>query len=323
MALKIWTLTDGKAGDLVQCLGVARALGAEPEQRMVKPRPPFTWLMPRGPIDPREGPDAADSPIRPPYPDIAIASGRRAVAYLRAVKRLSRGRTFTVFLKDPRIGPGVADFIWVPAHDKLRADKVMTTLTSPHTLTTAALDAARAAPPAAIAALKAPRAAVLVGGDRAKQRFKPEDMTRFAQALNTLAASGVALMGSRSRRTPDALASLIAEVFARHGGFWWNGTGPNPYVALLANADAVIVTADSVNMIGEAAMTGKPVLVFEQSGGEAKIGRFLNGLADHGVVHRFEGALVGEPYEPLDSTQAIAEAVWRAYEAHRDRHRIA
>jgi uncharacterized protein len=73
-----WVLTDGKAGDEAQCLGVAERLGLMAEPRHVKPRPPWVWLMPRGPIDPAEAPDRPGSPIAPPFPDICIASGRRA-----------------------------------------------------------------------------------------------------------------------------------------------------------------------------------------------------------------------------------------------------
>jgi hypothetical protein len=308
-----WVLTDGKAGDENQCLGVARAMGLEPSVRRVKPAAPYTWFMPRGPIDPREGPSKPGSPIAAPYPDIVIASGRRAVPYVRAVKRLSKGRTFTLFLKDPRTGPRAADLIWVSQHDRLRGGNVLVTLTSPHGVTQAALTAARESPPAAIAALKGPRVAVLVGGDSRHHRFKPENIAAFAQALTALAETGASLMGSRSRRTPEPLAAMVGEIFERTGGWWWDGTGPNPYIALLANADAIVATADSVNMIGEAAATGKPVLVFEPSGGHGKIGKFLNGLADHGVVHRFDGRLVGQPYEPLDSTVQIAEAALDAW----------
>src|SRR5690349_13533147 len=99
-SLTAWVLTDGKAGDEQQALGVAEALGLTPEIRRVRPRAPFTWLMPWGPIDPRERPAARGSPLAPPFPDLLIASGRRAVPYLRFVKRASGGRTYTVFLKD-------------------------------------------------------------------------------------------------------------------------------------------------------------------------------------------------------------------------------
>lgn len=104
--------------------------------------------MPRfGLIDPREAPDAPDSPLAPPFPDMVIASGRRAVSYLAAIKQASGGRTFTVFLKDPRAGSGIADFIWVPDHDRLRGDNVLVTATGPHRFSRPRIEAARKAPP--------------------------------------------------------------------------------------------------------------------------------------------------------------------------------
>lgn len=313
----IWVLSDGKAGDELQCLGVAERLGARPEIRRVAPRNPWAWLMPRGPIDPRDAPDRSDSPIRPPFPDIVIASGRRAVPYLRALKQASNGRSFTVFLKDPRIGTHAADLIWVAGHDRLRGKNVLVTTTSPHRLSPDRLAQARANPPPAIAALPRPRAAVLVGGDSRHHRFTADDIARFAKQLDSLAQSGVALMGSPSRRTQAPLAEALAAVFARHGGWWWGGTGENPYLALLANADTVVVTADSTNMIGEATAAGVPILLFEPQGGHHKIKAFTQALAHQGAVHDFAGRLEGERYEPLDSTQMIADAVRTGWLRHR------
>jgi mitochondrial fission protein ELM1 len=312
----IWVLSDGKAGDELQCLGVAERLGVTPEIRRVAPRAPFAWLMPRGPIDPREGSDRPGSPIRPPYPDIVIASGRRAVPYLRAVKKASNGAVFTVFLKDPRTGTGAADLIWVSGHDRLRGENVLVTTTSPHRLTPERLAQARNAPPAAIAALPSPRAAVLVGGDSRHHRFTADDIARFTGQLDALAKSGVALMGTPSRRTQAPLKQAVAEVFARHGGWWWDGTGDNPYIALLANADTIVTTADSTNMIGEATATGVPILLFEPQGGHGKLKAFTRALERQGAVHHFEGRLAGAPYEPVDSTQIIADAVRTGWLRH-------
>lgn len=313
----IWVLSDGKAGDEMQCLGVAERLGVTPQIRHVAPRAPFAWLMPRGPLDPRESPERQDSPIRPPFPDIVIASGRRAVPYLRAVKKASNGAAFTVFLKDPRTGTGAADLIWVSGHDRLRGDNVLVTTTSPHRLAPSRLAEARDNPPAAMAALPSPRAAVLVGGDSRHHRFTTDDIARFASQLDALAKSGVALMGSPSRRTQEPLARAVAEVFARHGGWWWDGSGENPYVALLANADTVVTTADSTNMIGEATATGVPILLFEPQGGHGKLKAFTQALARQGAVHDFAGRLEGERYEPVDSTRIIADAVRAGWLRHR------
>ena len=85
----VWVLTDGKAGDEQPLIGLAEAMGAEPILRHVAPRRGYTWLMPWGPIDPKDAPSKAGSPLAPPFPEICLATGRRAVPYLRRLKALS------------------------------------------------------------------------------------------------------------------------------------------------------------------------------------------------------------------------------------------
>jgi uncharacterized protein len=315
--LTTWVLTDGKAGDELQALSVTEALGLTPEIRRVRPRPPFTWLMPWGPIDPRERPGVAGSPLAPPFPDLLIASGRRAVAYLRYVKRASGGRTYTVFLKDPRTGPETADCIWSPAYDRLRGPNVLTTLTPPHRVSAQRIEAARARPDPRLAHLPHPRLAVLAGGDSRHHRFTDQDIARFTQGLTTLAEAGAGLMVTASRRTPAALREALIALTSKHGGFFWDGTGENPYVDLLALADFIVATADSFNMIGEAAVTGRPILAFEPSGGHPKLDVYMKALKAHGIVHPFEGRLEGQPYAPLNSTPKVAEAIAQGLSRHR------
>ena len=312
-----WVLTDGKAGDETQCVGVVEAMGLAPEIRRVAPRKLFALAMPWGPVDPAEAPGKAGSPIAPPFPDLVIASGRRAIPYVRAVKRASRGRTFTVILKDPRTGAGSADLIWVPEHDRLRGPNVIATLTAPHRISTQRLAAARAAPDPRLAELPGPRVAVLAGGDSRHHRFTPEDADRLARHLEDLAATGASLMMTASRRTPETLARRLRALAGQGRGFYWDGTGENPYLAMLALADFIVVTADSTNMISEAAATGVPILVFEPSGGHAKISAFIAALTHRGIVRPFSGMLEGATYEPLDTTPAIAGATAAAIAWHR------
>lgn len=312
-----WVLTDGKAGDEGQCLGVTDALGLTPDLRRIRPRAPFSWAMPWGPIDPREAPDRQGSPIAPPFPDLLLASGRRAIPYLRAVKRASGGRTFTVILKDPRTGAGSADLIWVPEHDRLRGPNVIATPTPPHRVSAERLARARAADETRLSALPGPRVAVLVGGRSRHHRFTHEDEARFLGHLTSLAVTGASLMMTASRRTPPHLRDGLRILAARHGGFLWDGSGENPYAAMLAFADAVVVTADSYNMVGEAAVTGAPILVFEPSGGHRKLSVFLDGLKNRGVARPFAGRLEVFTYEPLDATPIIAAAVAAGLARHR------
>jgi mitochondrial fission protein ELM1 len=273
--------------------------------------------MPWGPIDPRERPGAHNSPIVPPFPDLLIASGRRAVPYLRFVKRASGGRTYTVFLKDPRTGPKTADFIWSPEYDRLRGPNVLNTLTPPHRVSAERIETARTYPDPRLASLACPRVAVLVGGDSRHHRFSDEDVARLVIRLTDLAETGAGLMMTASRRTPQALREAMIGLARRHRGFFWDGSGDNPYVALLALADAIVATADSFNMIGEAAATGAPIMVFEPTGGHPKLQAFMSGLKAHGAVHPFEGRLEGKPYQPLNATFEIASAIAQGLARHR------
>jgi uncharacterized protein len=316
-----WVLSDGKAGDEGQCLAVVEALGLCPRVKRVAPRAPWVLAMPWGPIDPREAPHRAGSPIAPPFPDLVVASGRRAVAALRAIKQASRRRTFTVFLKDPRTGCGAADLIWVPEHDRLRGDNVIVSLTPPHRVGPDRLAAAAERLPDAMARLARPRVTLLLGGDSRYHRFTPRDVTVLTGLMTSLAQEGVSLMATPSRRTPAQLRLAIGDLVARTGGFIWDGHGENPYLALLAGSDGVVVTADSVNMVGEAVATGRPVLLFEPRRSSwrpnTRHARFIAALKQTGAVREFQGRLESYTYKALDSTPAIADAIAVAYLHHR------
>ena len=317
---RAWILTDGKAGDAAQCAGVAERLGLNAEARVVNPRALFALLMPFGPIDPRDAPGKSGSPVAGPYPDIVIASGRRAAPYVKAVKRASGGRTFTVILKDPRTGAGSADFLWVPRHDRLRGENVLATLTSPHRFSPDVLAQARAehwlaspVQPRGNDAAMPSTVVLLIGGDSKNHRFTETDIARLCDGLEKMTARGFRVLATPSRRTPLRLAARTREIVLKAGGFWYDGQGPNPYPRLLAVADAFVITADSVNMLGEAAATGKAIYVFEPSGGTRKTRAFLSGLEQAGATRPFTGEAEFFTYKPIDSTPEIAAALASAY----------
>lgn len=312
-----WLLTDGKIGDEVHCLGIAEALGLSYEMRRVAPRLPWVWLMPWGPIDPRERPDRPGSPIAPPYPDLLIASGRRAVPYLRYVKRASHGRTFTVFLKGPR-ARAAADVIWVPQHDSLRGDNVLVTVTSPHTVSRKTLKSAREAPPPEIAALPHPRIAVLLGGNSGAFVYNERTNRRLAATLRSICETTphASFMVTPSRRTPPSTLQTAREALSGRRAIIWDGTGENPYLDFLAHADFILAPADSINMVGEAVATGASVYIFRPEGGGSKVERYLASLKEIGAVRDLNGPLEAFHYEPIDATPVIAEEIRRRFAEH-------
>ncbi len=321
--ISCWIIADGKAGNETQCIGVADALGVSADIKHVDPRGISRLLAPYGPTDWRDRFGQAGSEFAPPWPDLAIACGRLTTPYIRAIRRASGLGTFTVILLDPKTGANTADLFWVPQHDRRRGANVITTPTSPHRFSPQRLAELRGELPADIAALPTPRLAVLIGGPNGDYTYDAEDVGRLRTLLQEISALPLSLMVTCSRRTPPALASLVEDATsaARHR-VAWDGGADNPYPYFLAGADAVLVTADSVNMVGEACATGKPVHVFLPSGGSAKFGRFHDGLRAYGATRAIsEGAQVLDTwdYTPLYSATTIAAEILRRWQRRRAR----
>jgi mitochondrial fission protein ELM1 len=311
-----WVITDGKAGMVVQARGVADALGLDVATKQVSPSGIYKLAAPWGPVNPAERFGARDSMFAPPWPRVAIATGRASIPYIRALKRKAGAATFTVVLQDPRTGTSVADLIWVPEHDSRRGPNVITTLTAPHSFSQERFKVLRQSVPPAIAALPRPRLAVILGGKNGVYKFTGADDDRLERALSSFAALGASFMITPSRRSHRRLIRAVESATNGRPHILWDGTGDNPYAMFLAHADALVVTADSVNMTGEACATGKPVFVFEPSGGSAKFSRFHAALREYGATRVLPDRIESWQdwaYNPLDSAHTIAAEIERRW----------
>ena len=116
-------------------------------------------------------------------------------------------------------------------------------------------------------------AAVMLGGITGVRQGERE-FTQLADQLAAFAeATGARLALVPSRRTPVRACEVCVSAWWGALGteaVWvWDGDltgGPdvvNPYPGVLGLADYLIVTSDSVNMVSEAAITGKPLLTAE------------------------------------------------------------
>lgn len=311
-----WIITDGKAGMDVQARGVADALGLVYEMKHVAPQGLWKALAPWGPVAPAERMGQPGSLLCPPWPDVVIATGRASIPYVRRLRKLAGPGTYTIVLQDPKTGPNTADLIWVPEHDRRRGHNVITTATAPHSFSHARLAQLRSEVPPEIAALPRPRVTVVLGGKNGIYRFTDADDDRLERALSALGRLGASFMITPSRRTHQRLLRAADSATAGCPRILWDSTGANPYPQFLAHADLLVVTADSVNMTGEACATGRPVYVFEPSGGSAKFRRFHEALRSCGATRPLPeqvDGLDGWDYEPLDSAASIAAEAARRW----------
>lgn len=256
-AARVWVLLYSRTGDNNQALSLAQSLGLPYEAKMLR----YNWLRGFGRY---MGPSlltidgASRQSIRSPWPELVVTIGRWSVPVVRAIKKKSDGRTKVVFLGNPRINPGNFDLV-LATRDYLdpRGDNVVV-VPLPMALPPAVSN--EDDEPESMGELPHPRTLLLIGAP-----VKYWDLTESYLHRATLnlvkkanAADGSILV-SGSPRTPDSLmlAAERALVDARHG--WMARSRRGGLNQLFEAADEVVVTGDSMSMVTEAVLTGKPV----------------------------------------------------------------
>ena len=305
-APRSWILTEDYAGLRAQAQGLAEAAGLAPEPHTLRVRPlwrrvPAQWwpypLMAIG-----------SEALSPPWPDLLIGCGGKAAAALAAL----RGRTRTVIVQHPRRDPRRFDLVVAARHDRLTGPNIVVTRTALHRATPERLAVAAAQWRPRLAHLPRPLVAVLVGGANGRFRLGlPEGEAFAAQLAAMMRRDRVGLALTPSRRTDPAVTRALAAALRPLGGYVWGMAGDNPYFGLLALADAIVVTGDSVSMVSEAVATSAPVLLQRLPGRSARIARFLGGLVDDGRVRPYEGRLALWDAAPLDDTPYAAAEMRR------------
>ena len=317
--LTCWVLSEGMAGTENQCLALAAALGLAPEIKRAAAKMPWRWLgsgmVTLAPSFLAHGRDR----LAPPWPDLLIASGRKCAALALSIRRASRGRTFTVFVQNPRLGRERFDLIVAPRHDGLSGGNIIATRGALSRVDEAALNAAAAEFAPLFADLPRPLMACLIGGASRRHRLAPADGRALGEALAKLSAeSGGGLLITASRRTPEQSFAALEAALAGAPAYIWRGAGANPYLGFLALADAVLVTADSVSMVSDACASAKPAYVLAVARRRsARFARFFAALEAEGAVRPFAGIVESWVYEPLNDCAVAAAEIRRRLEKRR------
>lgn len=301
------TLTDGHAGNMRQARALARAFGGPARDVVLAPRAPWRWLSPRVLPGASKALGAGFDTLLHHPPALAIGCGRQAALATRLL-RVHGSRTVQIL--DPRIDPSHWDLVVAPEHDGLVAPNVLSLIGSLNPVDDAWLADARAAFPA-LASLPFPRTAVLLGGDSAHYRFDADAFARLSGRLDGVADGG-GLLVTTSRRTAPAVVDTVRQHWAQrpHTRLWCGPSdGPNPYAGLLAWADRIVCTPESVNMVSEACGTRVPVQVFEPDRVTGRPRRFLDALRQRGRIHDLADGPTTFDGEPLRETERIAAEV--------------
>ena len=314
--LRIWTVSDGRAGIEAQALGLAEAIGRIRPAQITSKRiswPAWMRQTPTRLIPAARGllADGGES-LAPPWPDIWIGNGRASVPLSIGVRRWSNRASFVVQLQDPLRPTRLFDLVAPPNHDGLSGRNVFAITGTPHRVTPERLERELQPFRPSFDVLPRPHIAVLIGGRSKAFNLSRKRAQRLGEQIaGAVRASGGALLLSFSRRTPAEAEADLRGMLGALPGLIWDGIGPNPYFAFLASADVILVTEDSANMPTEAAATGRPVYLLRMDGAQARKRRFHAELAQLGIARRFEGALESWSYPPLRETDRLAAEVLR------------
>ena len=264
---RTWILRSPHSGDNSQLMALAMSLGWPFEVKGLRYRRSETLVRLAGRPSLLGLNRASLSDLVPPYPDLIIAAGRATEAVAFWLRRYGNPSVRLVYVGTPWSALNRFDLVIATPQYRLPEQPNVLHIALPlHGVDEGKLAQAATVWSPRLAHLPRPLTAVLVGGSSGPYVFTPAAGERLGTAASLLAAkSGGSLLVSTSARTPQAVMDAIVKTInvPHHVHRLAPRNGDNPFLAYLAFASRIIVSADSISMISEACATGKPVHLFD------------------------------------------------------------
>lgn len=258
---RIWVIPGNRPGDDAQVYALAEELGLPFETRTLR----FNWRFWLSGKYQGASPVAVEKSLRektivPPWPDLIVMVGRRAVPTALWVQKQSGGKTRLVFIGHPRVPPETFDLVFTtrqyltPTGPSMRL--LPLAMSRYREVTNATEQEA-----AWLASLPRPRLLLMLGGKTRHWTMGSRLMTRIAGKLAARAANaGGSLIVARSARTREETLDDLERHLENASCEWRVVRSDFPrFPVLLADGDELFPTADSISMISESVIAGKPV----------------------------------------------------------------
>jgi len=176
-----------------------------------------------------------------------------------------------------------------------------------------------------------PRIGILIGGTERHETITIADAEKLHKVCEAATTElDAQILVTTSRRTPIDVTEHLSSTL-KHADWCPLFIEPNvasaltdPYQALLALSDLLIVTADSFSMVCEAASSGRPVIVLTLSKENTENPKRYNVyqyMEQHAIVRQctldglkqyiFDGLTSPVPNTPLRDTETAVEAIHR------------
>jgi uncharacterized protein len=252
----VWVLLGPHKGDNNQILALAEGLGMPFRTIELEYSRNFSYLPAvRRAASITHLTKESRAEIVPRWPSLVLGIGQRSGPVARYIKKQSGGRSRVVRLGDPMAPPELFDLVITTTQYAVRDAPNVVRL--PVTITDAGTIKPDRFEERWLEAFAHPRRLLVIGGKTSMWRFDQQVITDAVAVLKRRAqAEGGSIVAVTSPRTSPELVVTAQRVLGEKAVV----AGPFPrYGALLSAADEIHVTGDSVSMLSDAVISGKPV----------------------------------------------------------------
>lgn len=265
--------------------------------------------------------------------DITLSTGSSVAAVNLLLGRILGAKTVTCRRPSP-VGTRYFDLAILPMlswHKATSKNNVCQTIGVPNPISPDTLDAERKRLNHEMNLPESPRIGFLIGGAEQHETITVADAERLCKICETVATEmNTQILVTTSRRTPsDVTAHLVSTV---KDSDWCSlfivpdtpSEFEDPYQAILALSDLLIVTADSFSMVCEAASSGRKVIVLTLSQENIRLPKrhkVYEYMEQHAIVSRcrleelaqhIKNALTSSASNtPLQDTETAVQAIRR------------
>ena len=303
--LKALLLTEGYHGMISQVEGLAKALQAEFQHKIVRLNWPWNFIPPKlTPISEIILKDKHYINENKSF-DLVISCGRKSVIPSAIIKKKNTN-IFTIHIQDPKVNYKNFDVIIAPEHDELKGENVISSKGSIHYITQSEIEKAKNY---LVNKFQNENVVSLIlGGPSKHYSFSNEELTQvFRKIKSNFISQGYKVLVIPSMRTPKRIIDLAMKEFVKDG-FVVNTVDKQAYLSALALATNIVVTCDSTSMISEAAASGKPIFVahMEPKKNNYRFKKFFQLFREMGITKELGDRVDNWTYNRLNEADRIA-----------------
>ena len=303
--LKALLLTEGYHGMISQVEGLAKALQAEFQHKIVRLNWPWNFIPPKlTPISEIILKDKHYINENKSF-DLVISCGRKSVIPSAIIKKKNTN-IFTIHIQDPKVNYKNFDVIIAPEHDELKGENVISSKGSIHYITQPEIEKAKNY---LVNKFQNENVVSLIlGGPSKHYSFSNEELTQvFRKIKSNFISQGYKVLVIPSMRTPKRIIDLAMKEFVKDG-FVVNTVDKQAYLSALALATNIVVTCDSTSMISEAAASGKPIFVahMEPKKNNYRFKKFFQLFREMGITKELGDKVDNWTYNRFNEADRIA-----------------